>query len=97
MSQADQYVYDLDEKPLTGVTPAGKTYALRLYWINFWDEATARRLGGFPDETLDRPLQGLYERLPGGWLLKLTPDPTDLDKPEDRARLQWAYERFAVS
>ena len=94
MSEADQYVYDIDERPLTGVAPNGKTFSLSLFWINYWSEATAERLG-FPDAARDKPLQGLYERLPGGWLIKLTPDPTDLDKPADHERLQWAYDRFA--
>jgi hypothetical protein len=94
MKEADQYVYDIEEKPLTGVTPDGKTFALRLHWLNYWNNATAARLR-FPDEKLDGPLQALYERLPGGWFVKLTPEPTDLDKPGDRERLQWAYERFA--
>jgi Family of unknown function (DUF5953) len=94
MRLASLYVYDLDEMPLTGAAGDGKTFALQLCWLNYWNDATARRLR-FPDDTLDRPLQGLYDRLPGGWLLKLTPDPTDLDKPADLERVQWAYHRFA--
>jgi len=96
MKLAHLYIYDLDEKPLTGIADADKTFALRLHWLNYWNDATARHLG-FPDKTRDRPLEGLYERIPGGWLVKLTPEPTDLDKPADRERLQWAYERFARS
>jgi hypothetical protein len=94
MRLAHLYVHDLDEKPLTGVAGAGRTFALRLCWLNYWSDATAERMR-FPDKTLDRPLEGLYERLPGGWLVKLTPESTDLDKPADRERLQWAYQRFA--
>lgn len=94
MDAAEQYVYDLEEKPITGVTPGGQTFNMRLQWMNYWSDAIAARLG-FPNDTLDRPLQGLYERLNGGWLVKLTPRPTDLDKPEDLQRVRWAYDRFA--
>jgi hypothetical protein len=94
MKEADQYVYNLEEKPLTGVAPNGKAFALRLHWLNYWDDATAERLG-FPDDKLDVPLEGLYQRLPGGWLVRLTPGPTNLDQQGDLERLQWAYERFA--
>jgi hypothetical protein len=94
LSEADKYVYDLDERPLTGVTPDGQAFTLRLFWLNYWNDATAQRLG-FPDKTVDKPLEGLYERLAAGWLVKLTADPTDLNQPGDRERLQWAYDRFA--
>ena len=95
MDAAEWYVYDLEEKPISGVTPAGETFNVRLQWLNYWNDATAARLG-FPDDTLDRPLQGLYERSGDGWLVKLTPQPTDLDKPEDLERVRWAYDRFAA-
>jgi len=94
MRKKDEYVYDIDAHPLTGVTPDGQAYPLELLWLNYWNDATAARLR-FPDEKLDAPLKGLYERLPGGWLVKLTVEPTDLDKPADRERLQWAYDRLA--
>ena len=94
MDSAEWYVYDLEEQPILGVTPGGDTFTLRLQWMNYWSDATAARLG-FPDDTLDHPLQGLYERSGGGWLVKLTPQPTDLDKPEDLERVHWAYDRFA--
>jgi hypothetical protein len=96
MAEAEKFIYDVEVKPLTGVTPHGKTYPVKLDWLNYWNEPTAERLG-FPDKTLDKPLEGLYQRLSGGWLIKLTPEPLDLDKPEDRERLQWAYDRFASS
>jgi Family of unknown function (DUF5953) len=95
MDAAEWYVYDLEEKPITGVTPGGDTFNIRLQWLNYWSDATAARLG-FPDATLDGPLQGLYERSGEGWLVKMTPQPTDLDKPEDLERVRWAYDRFAV-
>ena len=94
-AEADRFTYDLAAQPLTGLTPDGRSFTSDLYWLNYWSDATAARYG-FPDESLDSSLQGLHERLPGGWLVRLTKEPTDLDKPTDLERFRWAYQRFAA-
>jgi hypothetical protein len=93
-AQRDRFIYDLAAQPLIGVTPDGRSFASDLYWLNYWNEATAARYG-FPNDSLDSPLQGLHEKLPGGWLVRLTKEPADLDKPADLERFRWAYQRFA--
>ncbi len=93
LARAHEFLYDLDPQPVWGVTPDGRPFDAGLFWINYWNEATAARFG-FPDPERDRPLQGLYERLPEGWLVKLTAAAPDIEKPEDRQQLQWAFERF---
>jgi len=92
--RAHRFIYDLETPPLIGVTPDGRTFTSDLYWLNYWNDATAARYG-FPNESLDSPLQGLYDKLPGGWLIRLTKEPADLDKPADMERFRWAYQRFA--
>ncbi len=65
-----------------------------LGWINYWSAATARALG-FPDPARDADL--LSRSRPtatGGWLVRLTDAPLDLDNPAHLDALKRAYVRF---
>lgn len=65
-----------------------------LGWINYWSAAAAEAIG-FPDSSRDAELLARARRTAsGGWVVKLTDAPLDLDKPAHLAALKWAYERF---
>jgi hypothetical protein len=65
-----------------------------LGWLNYWSAATAQAIG-FPDPARDADL--LYRARPtaaGGWVVRLTDTPLDLDTPAHLEALLRAYERF---
>lgn len=66
----------------------------RLGWLNYWSVAAARAIG-FPDPARDEEL--LTRSRPtvsGGWVVRLTEAPLDLDDPTHLNVLMRAYERF---
>jgi hypothetical protein len=68
----------------------------RLGWLNYWSDAAARALG-FPDSARDAELLSRSRRTAtGGWVVRLTDAPLDLDNPAHLDALKRAYERFPV-
>jgi hypothetical protein len=68
----------------------------RLGWMNYWSVAAAQAIG-FPDPTLDADLLSRARHTPtGGWVVRLTAAPLDLDNPAHLDALLRAYERFPV-
>jgi len=66
----------------------------RLGWLNYWSAAAARSLG-FPDPSRDAGLLSRARRTAtGGWVVRLTDAPLDLDNPAHLEALVRAYERF---
>jgi hypothetical protein len=66
----------------------------RLGWLNYWSEAAARAIG-FPDPSRDTELLSRSRRTAtGGWAVRLTDAPLDLDNPAHLDVLKRAYERF---
>lgn len=68
---------------------------LTLSWLNYWSAELAARFG-FPDPARDAEWLALSQRseTTGAWLVALTEDPLDLDRPEHVAALQRAWARF---
>ncbi len=65
-----------------------------LGWLNYWSAATARAIG-FPDRARDADLLSRARRTEtGGWVVRLTEAPLDLDNPAHLDALKRAYERF---
>jgi Family of unknown function (DUF5953) len=65
-----------------------------LGWLNYWSEAAARAIG-FPDAARDADLLSRARRTAmGGWVVRLTAAPLDLDNPTHLDALKRAYERF---
>lgn len=65
-----------------------------LGWLNYWSAAAARAIG-FPDSARDADLLVRSRRTTtGGWVVRLTEAPLDLDNPEHLEALLRAYERF---
>lgn len=65
-----------------------------LGWLNYWSAAAARSIG-FPDPALDADLLSRARRTAtGGWIVRLTEAPLDLDNPAHLDALLRAYERF---
>ncbi|PTL75136.1 DUF5953 family protein [Vitiosangium sp. GDMCC 1.1324] len=65
-----------------------------LGWLNYWSAAAARAIG-FPDPARDADLLSRSRRTTsGGWVVKLTEAPLDLDNPAHLDALKRAYERF---
>jgi hypothetical protein len=65
-----------------------------LGWLNYWSEAAARAIG-FPDPARDAELLSRSRRTAtGGWVVRLTDAPLDLDNPAHLDALKRAYERF---
>jgi hypothetical protein len=65
-----------------------------LGWLNYWSAASARTLG-FPDPARDKELLSRSRRTAtGGWIVRLTNAPLDLDNPAHLDALKRAYERF---
>ncbi|MET0403698.1 MAG: DUF5953 family protein [Cystobacter sp.] len=63
-------------------------------WINYWSAATASAIG-FPDPDRDVDLLSRARRTrTGGWVVRLTEVPLDLDNPAHLSTLKQAYERF---
>jgi len=66
----------------------------RLGWLNYWSAAAARAIG-FPDPARDAELLSRARRTPsGGWVVRLTDAPLDLDNPAHLDALLRAYEHF---
>jgi len=65
-----------------------------LGWLNYWSDAAARAIG-FPDPARDAELLSRSRRTAtGGWVVRLTDAPLDLDNPAHLDTLKRAYERF---
>ena len=65
-----------------------------LGWLNYWSPATAQAIG-FPDPKRDAELLARSRRTEaGGWVVRLTDAPLDLDNPAHLQALLRAYERF---
>ncbi|HYO60103.1 DUF5953 family protein [Archangium sp.] len=65
-----------------------------LGWLNYWSAATARALG-FPDPERDAELLSRSRRTAtGGWVVRLTEAPLELDNPAHLDTLKRSYERF---
>jgi hypothetical protein len=66
----------------------------RLGWLNYWSADAARAIG-FPDLSRDADLLSRARRTAtGGWVVRLTETPLDLDNPAHLDALLRAYERF---
>lgn len=65
-----------------------------LGWLNYWSTAAAQAIG-FPDLARDADLLSRTRRTAtGGWVVRLTDAPLDLDNPAHLDALKRAYERF---
>ncbi|MFL5350421.1 MAG: DUF5953 family protein [Hyalangium sp.] len=65
-----------------------------LGWLNYWSAATAHAIG-FPRLDCDAELLSWAKRTAtGGWVVRLTEAPLDLDHPAHLKALLLAYERF---
>jgi len=65
-----------------------------LGWLNYWSAAAAQAIG-FPDPARDAELLSRARRTAsGGWVVRLTDVPLDLDNPAHLDALKRAYERF---
>jgi hypothetical protein len=79
-------------KPFGNVPSPDIPYELG--WLNYWSAAAARAIG-FPDPERDADLLSRARRTAsGGWIVQLTDEPLDLDKPAHLEALKRAYERF---
>ena len=66
----------------------------RLGWLCYWSAASARIIG-FPDPARDAELLSRSRRTAsGGWVVQLTDEPLDLDRPEHLDMVKRTYERF---
>ncbi|WP_225412429.1 DUF5953 family protein [Stigmatella hybrida] len=66
----------------------------RLGWLNYWSANAARAIG-FPEPARDADLLSQSRRTAtGGWVVRLTDAPLELDNPAHLAALLRAYERF---
>jgi len=66
----------------------------RLGWLNYWSRLAAEAIG-FPDPARDAELLSRSRRTAtGGWVVRLTDAPLDLDNPAHLDALKRAYERF---
>jgi Family of unknown function (DUF5953) len=66
----------------------------RLGWLNYWSAAAAQAIG-FPDPARDADLLSRSRRTTaGGWVVRLTDEPLELDDPAHLQALLRAYERF---
>jgi hypothetical protein len=66
----------------------------QLGWLNYWSAATAKSLG-FPDPARDADLLSRARRTAtGGWIVRLTNLPLDLDDSSHLEALLRAYARF---
>ncbi|WP_093522902.1 DUF5953 family protein [Stigmatella erecta] len=66
----------------------------RLGWLNYWSAATAQFLR-FPNISRDSELLTRSRRTAsGGWVVQLTDEPLDLDRPAHLNALHCTYERF---
>ncbi|HYO56790.1 DUF5953 family protein [Archangium sp.] len=66
----------------------------RLGWLNYWSDVAARAIE-FPDPSRDAELLSRARRTAtGGWVVRLTDAPLDLDTPAHLDALMRAYRRF---
>jgi len=66
----------------------------RLGWLNYWSAAAARAIG-FPDPARDAEwLSRARRTATGGWVVRLTDEPLDLEHPSHLDALLRAHERF---
>lgn len=66
----------------------------QLGWINYWSAETCEYLG-FPDLERDKDLLAHSYRTPAGaWLVKLCPEPLDLNHPDHLSIFADTYTRF---
>ena len=66
----------------------------RLGWLNYWSAAAAQAIG-FPDPSRDADMLLRSRRTAtGGWIVRLTEAPLQLDIPAHMNALLRAYERF---
>jgi hypothetical protein len=66
----------------------------RLGWMNYWSAEAARAIG-FPEPSRDADLLSRARRTAtGGWVVRLTDAPLELDDPAHLDTLKRAYERF---
>lgn len=65
----------------------------RLGWLNYWSGTAATRIG-FSDSAEDRAALAETRRLAHGWVVQLTREPLDVQRPDHIAALQAAYRRF---
>jgi hypothetical protein len=66
----------------------------RLGWLSYWSAAAARAIG-FPDPARDAELLSRARRTAtGGWVVRLTDAPLDLDNPAHLDMLLRSYARF---
>jgi hypothetical protein len=67
-----------------------------LGWLNYWSVAAAQAIS-FPDPARDAELLSRARHTPtGGWVVRLTDAPLDLDNPAHLDALLRNYERFPV-
>lgn len=94
---------DSDDKPPRGL-PAllppddrleGPHLPYFLGWVNYWSAETAARLG-FPDARRDAEWLARARRADGGWIVRLTDEPLELDRADHLDALARAYARFAA-
>ncbi|RKI65257.1 hypothetical protein D7X55_16600 [Corallococcus sp. AB049A] len=65
-----------------------------LGWLNYWSADAAKAIG-FPDPGRDAELLSRARRTAsGGWVVRLTDAPLDLDDPDHLEALKRTYERF---
>jgi hypothetical protein len=65
-----------------------------LGWLNYWSAAAAQAME-FPDPARDADLLSrAWRTATGGWVVRLTDAPLDLDNPAHLDALKRAYERF---
>jgi hypothetical protein len=80
---------------LSGLIPSPEI-PHRLGWLNYWSAAAARAIG-FPDPARDADLLSRSRRTAtGGWIVRLTEAPLELDNPTHLDALLRTYERFPV-
>lgn len=69
-------------------------HPLELGWLNYWSPESCEYIG-FPDPERDRDLLAhSYQTPTGAWLVKLCPEPLDLDRPDHLALFADVYQRF---
>ena len=79
-----------------GIVLASTAVPHELGWINYWP-APAAALLGFPDPDRDAEWLPYSTKLDdGGWIVQLTADPLDLERPEHLDAVKRAYKRFAA-
>jgi len=93
----EKYCRALPGLPLLnrGLNLPSPEYPELLEWLNYWSPTTCALIG-FPEPARDEEWLRLAVQSPasGAWLVPLTADPLDLQRPEHIAVVQRAYARF---